>query len=56
MSRDFAQTAPASPPEDAPARVCDTCSSVYLDYAEGREAHRAVFGHAPELPARQEAS
>lgn len=55
MSRDFAQTAPASPPEDAPPRFC-TCGSVYLDYEAGREAHRAVFGHPAELADRAEAS
>lgn len=44
-----ANTHPAQPPTDARLRTCTAagCGAYWLDYDEGRDAHKAVFGHPP---------
>ena len=41
-----AQPAPL-PPAGLGTTVCGRCRAHYLDYPDGRDAHKVVFGHTP---------
>lgn len=44
----WANTHPAQPPDGARLRACASCGGYWLDYADGRQSHKAVFGHGAE--------